>query len=168
MRPLLPLALLLTAFDFTPPHRNLASPTPVFHPEEFFIGKTEGKGIIKGPVGRRTALAVQSVGRIEQDGTLVLEQRVQREGSPPDRRTWRMRKTGANRYGGTISDAKGPVHIEIKGNCLHIRYTIAKGNLAADQYIYLQPGGRSAVNRMVVRKFGLSVASVEEVVRKVG
>ena len=162
------LLLLLAGFDFVPPHRDLAKPAPPFKAEEFFLGRTEGKGTIKGPLSRRTGLNEVGVGKIDGDGTLVLDQRVQREGHPVEIRQWRIRKLRDGRYAGTLSDAKGPITAEVNGNCLHLKYTIAKGNYGTEQYVYLQPGGRVAINRMIVRKFGLTVATVEETIRKVG
>ncbi|MGE5723185.1 MAG: DUF3833 family protein [Sphingomonadales bacterium] len=165
---LLPVALLLAGFSFVPPHHDLAAGAPVFVPEDFFIGRTVGKGEIRGAFSGRTAVDEQGVGRVDGDGTLVLDQHVQRAGHPPEQRQWRIRKTGAGRYAGTLTDARGPVTAEVNGNCLHLRYTIAKGNLAADQYLYLQAGGRVAINRMTVRRFGLTFATVEETIRRVG
>ena len=36
-----------------------------------------------------------------------------------------------------------------------------------EQWITIQPGGRTARNRMVFRKFGMKVASAEETIRRV-
>ena len=159
---------LLGGFSFTPPHREFAKPAPLFKAEEFFIGRTEGKGTIKGPLSKLTSLADTGVGHIEHDGTLVLDQRVQRGDQPVETRQWRIRKQRDGSYAGTLSDAKGPIVAEINGNCLHVKYVIAKGSYGAEQYVYLQPGGRVAINRMIIRKFGLTVATVEETIRKVG
>jgi hypothetical protein len=98
----------------------------------------------------------------------VLDQKVQREGHPVETRQWRIHKQRDGRFGGTLSDAKGPITAEVNGNCLHLKYVIAKGSYGAEQYVYLQPGGRIAINRMIIRKFGLTVATVEETIRKVG
>jgi hypothetical protein len=162
------LLLLLGAFEFVPPHKEFAKPAPQFKAEEFFLGRTEGKGTIKGPLNRHTGLVEIGVGKVEADGTLVLDQRVQREGHPVENRQWRIRKQRDGRYAGTISDAKGPITAEVNGNCLHLKYVIAKGSYGAEQYVYLQPGGRVAINRMIIRKFGITVATVEETIRKVG
>jgi hypothetical protein len=42
-----------------------------------------------------------------------------------------------------------------------------KGGLKAEQVLTVHPGGRSLTNRMTVRKFGLPVAHVSEVITKV-
>jgi uncharacterized protein DUF3833 len=165
---MLPLAFLSMGADFVPAHRDLARPAPNFVAEDFFAGRTEGNGIVKGALTRQTALKVRGAGHIERDGTLVLDQRIERQGSRPEQRQWRIRKLGPNRYAGTLSDAHGPVMGEVRGNCLHLRYRLAKGNMAAEQFIYLQPDGRTALNRMTVRKLGITVARIEETIRKVG
>ena len=41
-----------------------------------------------------------------------------------------------------------------------------KGGLHAQQWLYLQPGGQVARNRMVVTKFGVPVASLDETITK--
>ena len=165
---LIPAALLLAAFSFAPPHRQLAASAPVFQPEHFFLGRTEGRGTIKSKFARPGTLVVRSNGHVEKDGTLVLAQTVERPGEPVESRLWRFRKAGAGIYRGTITNAVGPVTGEVSGNCLRLRYKMKRGGLHAEQHIYLQPGGRSAFNRMTVKKFGLTVATVEETIRKLG
>ena len=41
-----------------------------------------------------------------------------------------------------------------------------KGGLKAEQVLTIQPGGRTLVNRMTVRKFGMPVAHVDELITK--
>jgi hypothetical protein len=163
---LLPAALLLAAFSFVPPHKDLAAPTPIFDAEKFFVGKTEGKGHVRAALASRSTVHDIAIGRIEQ-GVLILEQKVQRQGKPVELRRWRMRKLATGKYTGTISDVEGPVHGEVSGNCMHLRYKMKKGGVQVEQYVYLQPGGRSAISRMTFRKFGITVATVEETIRKI-
>lgn len=159
--------LFLAAFDFVPPHKDLAAPAPPFRPEEFFLGRTQGKGTIKAALSRRSALAVEGVGHLAADGTFVLDQKVQREGHALERRQWRIRRLRDGRYAGTLSDASGPVVGEVQGNCLRFRYKTKSGGMQVEQFVYLQPGGRVALNRMTVRKLGMTFATVEETIRKV-
>ena len=69
-------------------------------------------------------------------------------------------------YTGTLSDAKGPISAKVSGNELNIRYK-TKDGLDVEQWLFLQPGGETAVNHMVVRKLGVTVASLEETIRKI-
>jgi hypothetical protein len=164
MRILFP-ALLLVGFAVAPPSAAAPSAAPSFEPERFFLGRSEGRGVIKIFLSGERQLKVRSNGRVEADGTLVLDQRVEQEGKAPEQRQWRIRKIGSGRYSGTLSDAAGPVAGEMKDNRLRLRYRMKNG-LDAEQWLHLEPGGRTATNRMTVRKFGVSVATVNETIRR--
>jgi hypothetical protein len=41
-----------------------------------------------------------------------------------------------------------------------------KGNLAVEQWLSPAPGGRSARSRIIVRKYGMRVASSDGIIRK--
>ena len=144
----------------------VAQPPPLAGPERFFVGRTEGTGTVHIILSGRHGVRVQSRGRIDRAGALVLEQRVEEEGKPPRNRSWRLVRSGPNRFTGTITDVRGPVTGEIAGNVLHLRYRLAEGP-TVEQRITFQPGGRTAHNRMTFRRFGLTVATVEETIRKV-
>ncbi len=66
---------------------------------------------------------------------------------------------------GGLSDAAGPVTGRIEGNRLHLRFSM-NGGLRADQWLALQPGGQMLHNVMIVRKFGLPVARLDEVIMR--
>lgn len=149
------LALLLIA--------QAAPPAPT--PEQFFTGRTEGSGTVNVIMSGRHSVRVRSIGRMER-GALLLDQIVQEEGKPARRRSWRLVRSGPDRFTGTLSDARGPVAGEVAGNVLRLRYRTAEGP-SVDQRITLQPGGRTAHNRMTFRRFGLTVATVEETIRRV-
>ena len=131
----------------------------------FFEGRTEGRGTLKVMMKAPVPIAVESRGRVEPDGSLVLVQKILEGNKPARTRSWRMREISPGRYTGALTDAVGPVSVQAKGSRLHISYRM-KGGLDADQWLTLAPGGRSAHNQMTVRKFGLSVATVEETIRK--
>lgn len=149
-------ALLLAA---TP---SAASPAP----EQFFVGRTEGEGIVSVMLSRRHAVRDRSVGRIDQGGILIVDQIVEEEGKPARKSSWRLARSGGNRIAGTISDARGPVTGEVAGNVIQLRYRSAEGP-SVEQRITLQPGGRTATNRMTFRRFGLIVATLESTIRRV-
>ncbi len=143
----------------------LAQSAPGSALEHFFVGRTEGTGTAHVIMSGRHGVRVHSRGRMER-GTLVIDQRVEEEGKPARTRTWRLTRSGANRITGSITDARGPVTGEVAGNVLRLRYRLADGP-TVEQTITLHPGGRSARNRMTFRRFGLTVATVEEVIRRV-
>jgi hypothetical protein len=148
------------------PSARLAAPAPVFAPQAFFAGRTVGDGTLRVTFSRSRAVHVVGDGRVEPDGTLVLRQHVEDGGKPPRDRVWHLRDLGGGRLAVTLSDAAGPVDADVAGNRLHVRFR-TKDGLGVEQWIYLRPGGDTASNRMVVRKFGLPVASLRETIRRV-
>ena len=161
---LLTVPLLLAAFAPAPPPPG-AGATEAFDAIRFFNGRTEGQGVLKVMLRPPTPIRVRSRGRIEPDGTLSVRQTVSQGGKPARTREWRVRELSPGRYAGTLSDASGPVVGEAVGNRLHLRFRM-KGGLDAEQWLTLAPSGLSANNVMRVRKFGLTVASLDETIRK--
>ena len=134
-------------------------------PEQFFTGRTEGSGTVNVILSGRHSVRVRSRGRMER-GALLLDQVVEEEGKPARNRRWRLVRSGPNRFTGTLSDARGPVTGDIAGNVLRLRYRSNEGP-SVEQRITLHPGGRTAHNRMTFRRFGITVATVEETIRRV-
>ncbi|NNM75719.1 DUF3833 family protein [Sphingomonas sp. ID1715] len=143
-----------------------ASAGAPFDPLVFFAGRTAGEGELKILFKAAQPIRVQGQGRVEPDGTLVLDQQVRRGDRPVERRQWRMRQLAPGRYRGTLTDASGPVEIESKGSLLAIRYAM-KGGMEVRQTLSLDRAGRTAANRMTISKFGVAVAHLNETIRKV-
>ena len=135
-----------------------------FNPVEFFRGRTHGDGILKITFQAAKRMSVDSFGKTEKDGSVLLEQTIHEPGKPPRVRYWRLRQTGPNRYDGTLTDAAGPVRVDVSDDRVRIRYK-AKNHLDFDQW--LTPAGAKQVhNRMRVKRFGITVARFEETIRK--
>ena len=147
------------------PGEELARPRPVFDVAAFFAGRTHGDATLKIIFKDPEPVRVEGNGRAAPDGTLVLDQVVRRGKRAPESRQWRFRPLGGNRYAGTLTDATGPVSGEVHGNMLHLRYPM-KDSVSAEQWIYLQPDGRTALNRMRLTKLGLTVGRLDETIRK--
>lgn len=132
-------------------------------PMRFFEGRTESvstvKLIMKKPFQSRST----GNGEID-DGTLHLVQKVQEEGKAFDRR-WRMRQTSPGHFTGTMSEAVGPVTVEEVGDRYRFRFKM-KGNVSVEQWLTPLPGGRSALSRVNIRKFGMAVGRSEGTIRK--
>lgn len=159
---LLLLAPLLLAGCAGGPHGTATGPR--FDPLVFFDGQSRGEGTLKIAFKPASLVHVQSDGH--RDGnTLVLDQRIEREGEPSRERTWTIHQVGPGRYAGTLSDAAGPVKGKLEGNRLHLSFAM-KGGLKAQQWLTLAPDGQSASNRMVIRKFGATVATLDETIRR--
>lgn len=135
-----------------------------FDPISFFRGRTHGEGIVKIIFQSTKRVSVESLGRDEKDGVLMLRQNI-REGSKPIRvRYWRLRQTTPGHFDGSLSDAAGPVAVDLVGNAVHIVYT-DKDHLDIDQW--LRPTGPTTLrNQMRVKRFGIVIAHVDEVIRK--
>jgi hypothetical protein len=142
-----------------------AAPAPTA-PEHFFVGRTEGAGTVQMIMSGSHKVRDVSRGRLDKSGALLLDQMVYEEGKPARRRSWRLARAGGNRITGTISDAVGPVTGEMTGNVLHLRYRAKEANAQVEQWITLHPGGRTASNRMIFKKFGFKAATLVSTIRK--
>ena len=160
----LPLAAAVLAAPATP---QMSAPASSFDVVRFFQGRTRGEGQLKVVLSPAARVKVEGQGRIEADGTLVLDQLIEREGAEPERRQWRIREVAPGRYRGTLTSARGPVTGSVEGNRLHLRYRLKKGAIDVRQRLDLQAGGREALNRMTLSKLGMPVGALEETIRKV-
>jgi hypothetical protein len=135
-----------------------------FNPTDFFRGHTHGVGTLRVIFQSPKRMEVDSLGTAEKDGSLVLRQVIHEPGKDPRTRYWRLRQTAPNRFEGTLTDAAGPVRVDVTAKGVRIRYT-APNHLNFDQL--LQPVGPAEVhNHMRVKRFGITVARFEEVIRK--
>lgn len=142
-----------------------AAATPDFDALRFFAGKTHGEGSFKSVLHARTDVHVDGSGRVEPDGTLILDQQVRRGDKPVEPRQWRLRETSRGHYSGTLSDARGAVEGDAVGNRLHLRFTSTSG-YRVEQWLELASGGRQATNHLVARRFGIVVATLDETIVK--
>ena len=136
-----------------------------FNPVEFFHGRTHGDGSLKIIFQSPKRMDVDSEGFTEKDGSLLLKQIIHEPEKPPRTRYWKLRQTGPNRYEGSLTDAAGPVRVDIQGEQIRIRY-LGKDHLNFDQ-VLTPKGPREVANSMRVKRFGITVARFEEIIRKV-
>ena len=135
-----------------------------FNPVDFFRGHTHGDGTLKVIFQSSKQIKVDSFGRSEKDGSLLLTQTIHEPGKPSRDRAWRLRQTGPNRFEGTLTDAAGPVRVDVSGEGVRIRFK-GKNNLDFDQML-TPDGPRQVRNKMRVKRFGLTVAHFNEIIRK--
>ena len=131
----------------------------------FFTGRSQGDGTFRQIFSSSRALEVQSDGRPDRRGGLTLTQRIVQQGKAPRTRTWLIRPAGPGRYTGTLTEAVGPVALVVNGPRAVVRYRM-KGGLAVHQQLALQEDGRTILNQLEVRKWGVRVARVDETIRK--
>jgi hypothetical protein len=135
-----------------------------FDPVEFFRGHSVGRGELKILLQSPLRVDVKSEGRTEKDGTLLLIQRVHQQGQKERTRYWRLKRQSATHFTGTLTDAAGPVAVDVVGNRARIRYRM-KNRMSVEQW--LTPAGHNLVNnQMRVRRFGVVVARLNETIRK--
>ena len=82
---------------------------PTFDPLAFFTGTSRGEGTLKVMTKPSVPIRVESEGRPDGKGGIILDQTI-REGSKPARqRRWVLRPTSPTTMTGTITDNPGPV-----------------------------------------------------------
>jgi hypothetical protein len=142
-----------------------ADPNARFDPRAFFTGRSHGEGTLHKIIGGDSKIVVDSIGRPDRRGGLVLDQNIRSGAKSPRQRRWIMRPSGPNRYTGTLSEAEGPVDVQVNGPRATIRYRM-RGGIDIEQHLALQSDGRTLLNRLNARKFGIRVARLEETIRK--
>lgn len=144
---------------------HAAPANPPFDAVAFFSGRTTGEGVLKKIFSAPQATRVVSIGKVEPDGALVLDQTVTIEGYKTLDRVWRLRQTAPGQFQGTLTGARNPVEAKLVNGVLHIDYT-DKDGFAFRQQLTLAPGGQSAHNVMKIKRFGITVATVDETITR--
>ncbi|MEP6992004.1 MAG: DUF3833 family protein [bacterium] len=161
------LAALLSACLRSLPARPPVQPQPVFDPIAFFSGHTRGEGTLDVRFGKARSLTVDGMGRTNADGTFTLDQTVTYGDGAVETRRWVLRRTDATHYSATLSDATGDVAAESEGTLFHLRYRIRSPHVYMEQWLYLQPDGRSVLNQAEVSVLGVSWARLSETITRV-
>lgn len=143
-----------------------AAGAPMFDPILFFAGTTRGEGQLRIATRKTRVVTVDGQGVAAGDGAIRLDQVVTMAGQAPKRRQWTLRRDGQGGFSGVLSDAAGPVSGTLVDGRLRLRFAM-KGGLRAEQTLALQADGRTVHNVMIVRKFGLAVARLDETIRRV-
>ena len=66
----------------------------------------------------------------------------------------------------TLSHASGDVDAEVTGNLFHLRYRIRQPRVYMEQWLYLQPGGRTVLNQAEVTVLGIPYAGLSETITR--
>lgn len=135
-------------------------------PERFFVGRLESVGRLKIIFRAGETVKDHGSGRVEADGTTVLDQMVERPGEAPRRRIWRLRETSPGKVTGTLTGARTAVSGTYANSVLRLDYTMDDG-VRVDQQMTFAPDGQSAQNRMLFYKFGINVATLQGTIRRV-
>ena len=157
IRPLILLAALAAC--------TAASPAPTFDPLAFFTGPSRGEGMLKVIMKAPVPIRIQSEGTPDGNGGLTLRQTIREGDKPPRQNLWALRPTSSTTLAGTASNSPGPIRGRLDGNRLLLNYAM-KGGLKAEQVLTMRTGGGSVVSRMTIKRFGIPVAHIEEVITK--
>ena len=136
-----------------------------FDPVAWFTGPSHGDGTLHKLLSSPVRTSVDSIGRPDGAGGMILDQTLREPGKPAHKREWVMRPVSPGHFTGTLTEATGPVDITVSGSRAFIRYPV-KGGLEVRQQLALQSDGRTILNRLSVRKFGLEVAHLDETIHK--
>lgn len=135
-------------------------------PLRFFAGNTEMVSTTK--IIAQKAFVTRSLGRgrISKDGALELVQHVDELGRRQFDRFWHIHQLGPDRFGGTMSEAAGPVTVEKIRDRYRFRFSV-KDDLSVEEW--LTPEGTSLVRILVtIRKYGIVVAHSAGWIRRTG
>jgi hypothetical protein len=142
-----------------------ASAERTIEPLRFFEGTTESFSTVNVLMRRPYHSRTVGRGRIDQNGSLILVQRVEDEGKKPFERRWLIRQVGPGRFVGTMSDAAGPVAVTQSDGRYHFHLK-TKGGLNVDQFVTPLPDGKSARTQSTIKKLGIRVATSQGTIRK--
>ena len=157
---LLGVALMLTG-------ASAAEAAPKLDLLSFFEGRTRGVGVFDPLIGKTRRFEVASVGVPQPDGSLVVTQKIRWADGDTDDRTWRMRRTGANTFEGSVSDGKGVAHGVSDGASGRLSYVLDKGpGVRMEHRMVLQPDGRTVVQQVRASVLGLPAASLSETITR--
>jgi hypothetical protein len=141
---------------------------PIFDPLKFYTGHTRSWGVFENRGGEATQHpTTETWGRVV-NGELRMEQDLYIGNKPRQHRSWRMRQIDEHHFEATANDIIGTVHGETSGNAFLWSFTLALKpgnplfNVQMTQHMYLQPDGKTVINRDTIHKFGILLAEVTE------
>jgi len=136
-----------------------------FVPEVVFAGRSEGKGELRLLLRKPRAFTVESLGTMQADGRLRLEQTVRFDGKPVRTRAWVMWQTSPGHYAATITGAAGPVVGRTEGSRLTLRYRLKRWGLVMHQTLDLSEDGHTLANHGSIRFLGVPIGRLRETIR---
>lgn len=146
----------------TLPPERFAGQEPAMRPEAFFAGTTRSFGVLETRSGAPSKVFhVEGHGAAQADGGFRLDQTVSFAGEAPQHRTWLLRASGSHSYQASLTDASGEVVGEAYGSLFHLHYPY-RSFARMEQWLYLQPDGRTVLNEGTVTVAGVVVARLSE------
>ena len=97
--------------------------------------------------------------------SIRLEQDIRFSDGRSEHRTWRLHRIDLHRFQAQVSDSRRPFEAEAHGPVFHFAYRLKMTPGATlEQWLYLQPDGRTLINQGVVRIIGVVVARLSETI----
>jgi hypothetical protein len=147
--------------------RPVTTPTPALDPVAFFSGHTHGDGTLDIRFGKGRHVSVEGNGYTNADGSFQLDQVITYDDSTRETRRWVLRRSTASTWTASLSDAQGEVTAESDGNLFHLRYNIRSPKVDMEQWLYLQPDGRSLLNLAQITVLGVPYARLSETITRI-
>ncbi len=148
--------------------QRFAGTTPAFDPIAYFTGPVHSWGVIEARDGTpKSRFSVDLLGQRDGDD-LVLTQDFTFDDGRKQQRIWHLHRVDAHRFDATADDVFGVATGYAYGNSFKWDYTlqVKPGNLLTrvqmHHWMYLAGDGKTLVNRVTIRKFGLQVGGTTE------
>ena len=146
--------------------RPSVAPAPTFDPVAFFTGHTHGEGVLEQRFVDGRRISVEGNGHANADGSFQLDQTITDASGAVEARRWILRRRDSTSWTARLSDASGDVTAESTGNLFHLRYQIRSPRVFMEQWLYLQPDGRSLLNFAEVTVLGIPYARLSETITR--
>jgi hypothetical protein len=154
--------------------QDFAGHGPDLVPDRFFVGHVHSWGIVETADGQPTErFETDANGTLDADGTLRWPQTLTFDDGTVQQRDWVFHRTGDHTYEGTANDVDGVARGEAYGNLFHLKFTLETSpgnslkNVQMEEWMIREPDG-GVVNRVTVRKLGLTIAMVTEYFENLG
>ncbi|RFB04429.1 DUF3833 family protein [Parvularcula marina] len=141
---------------------------PAFDPVEFFSGDTQGEGVLAFASGGLDArFTVRSHGSREEDGRFILRQTITWSDGREEERAFILTPDGKGGLEGYFEGERGRVTLTSAGSVGHLRHGLPDTPMARmEQFLYLQPDGRTLINEGTVRVLGIPFRRLHEIIVK--
>lgn len=141
---------------------------PVFLADQFFIGMTTGEGKLlkrSGEIDQR--FTVVSHGQYDSEGRFLLKQVISWSDGDEQLRTFVLTPDGQGNFKGHFADGFGNVRLTSEENVGRLRHKLPGLPLGRiEQFMTLQPDGRTVLNKGRVRVLGITVRYLEETITR--
>jgi hypothetical protein len=148
--------------------QDFSAAVPRFEPDKFFEGPVQSWGVIETRSGSpKSRVRANLNGRREADHVIITQDFTFEDGHK-QQRVWTIRRIDEHRYEAAADDVIGPAVGYAFGNAFHWEYTLqtnpknAFTRVRMEHWMYLLGDGETMLNRVVIRKFGVTLAQTTE------